>query len=139
MSTLYKVLGTLVFAIFIIILGVGYVWYSIAFTPKSVAPASVQTETITPSVQTEVQSTTTQPAPVVTPVEKEVRINTSALTSGQQALLKKLGVDTTNLVITPAMKICATNAIGVARLSEIEKGTTPTLTEGLNLLVCYKK
>ena len=139
MRTLYKVLGALALVFIGICIGVGYVWYSIAFqshtvvVPKDADIAKTIEATTTDS---NVASTSTASPSVF---KAPTHIATSTLTTGQKALLKTLGVDTTNLVITPAMQLCAIQALGEVRVNEIEKGATPTVSEGLTLLVCYKK
>lgn len=65
-------------------------------------------------------------------------IRTTSLSAGQQKLLSALGVDTSQIVITPAMIACAEAKVGSARLKEIEGGATPSFTEGLSLLACYR-
>lgn len=65
-------------------------------------------------------------------------IKTTSLPTGQQKLLSALGIDASEIVITPTMIACAEAKVGAARLKEIENGATPSFTEGLSLLVCYR-
>lgn len=151
MSYLYKILGVLALIGFGVLLGVGYVWYQLAFGPRTIvntvpdtAPHSaVMTEEGVPTERVD-QTTpgvsvsgteTTQTAEITEPVT----IDTSKLSPEQAALLKTLGVDTTNLVVTPAMQKCAVDALGQTRFDEVVKGATPSISEGLNLVYCYKK
>jgi len=141
MSTLYKVLGALAFVVLVIFTCVAYVWYRIAFMPELIPAQTGDTfvevpEVVATSTKVDVTPTTNATS---TPVEQPVRVNPDLLTPEQKALLETFGVDTANLVITPHMRVCAIGSVGEVRLREIEKGATPTVAEGLNLLVCYKK
>lgn len=62
----------------------------------------------------------------------------SNLTEGQKKLLESMGIDSTKVVITAEMAACANGKLGVARMEEIKNGATPSMTEGVSLLVCYK-
>ena len=141
MRTLYNVLGALALVLLGIFIGVGYVWYQIAFAPKSIS--TVPEHTVAQVSQSDTASTSsttsTLPAKSTPMLKSPIQIATSTLSEGQKALLETLGVDATNLVITPTMQLCAVNALGQVRVREIEKGATPTISEGLTLLVCYKK
>ncbi len=79
------------------------------------------------------------PTPVPTPAASanSTLIKTTQLTPGQQKLLSVLGINASEIVITPAMVACAEAKVGAARLKEIEGGATPSLTEGISLLACY--
>ncbi len=118
--------------------------------------AGVNNITIEDAV-TKLEETTTQETSKVTPppndttreksaVENEsvpqettgvTKVDTSQLTPGQKQLLETLGVDTENLVITPAMIACAEAKVGAARVAEIQNGATPTFMEGASLMACY--
>lgn len=141
MKTLYKILGALALVLFGILLGVGYVWYSIAFAPKSIESmidekSEVQVDD---SVMATTTATTSTAEPSMPVLKEPIHVGTTTLTKEQKDILKTLGVDADNLVITPAMQLCAVGALGEVRLGAIEKGATPTVSEALTLLVCYKK
>ena len=65
-------------------------------------------------------------------------ISTTNLSAGQQKLLSSLGIDASKITVTPAMIACAEAKLGAARMNEIALGATPSFTEGLSLLACYK-
>lgn len=65
-------------------------------------------------------------------------ISTANLSAGQQKLLSTLGIDASKITITPAMIACAEAKVGAARIAEITGGATPSFSEGLSLLACYK-
>ncbi len=65
-------------------------------------------------------------------------ISTANLSAGQQKLLSSLGIDASKITVTPAMIACAEAKVGAARIAEITGGATPSFTEGLSLLACYK-
>lgn len=65
-------------------------------------------------------------------------ISTTKLSTGQKQLLSALGIDATSITITPAMIACAEAKVGAARIVEISNGATPTFSEGMALLACYR-
>lgn len=69
---------------------------------------------------------------------ENVQVDSSMLTDGQQQLLETLGVEPDSITITPAMKTCAEAELGAARLREIQNGATPSFSEGVTLLRCYR-
>lgn len=64
-------------------------------------------------------------------------IDISNLPESQQAMLKTMGIDDTELAITHSMVACAEAKLGVERTNEIQNGATPTVVEGTQLLACY--
>ncbi|MFZ2886613.1 MAG: hypothetical protein WA021_02210 [Minisyncoccia bacterium] len=84
--------------------------------------------------------TTNVEAAAVTPTTetKGTVVKTTNLSAGQQKLLSALGIDASQIVITPAMIACAEAKLGAAWLKEIEGGATPTFSEGVSLYACYK-
>lgn len=83
--------------------------------------------------------------PVQTTTAKDVSasqggtvVSTTNLSAGQKQLLSALGIDATGITITPAMIACAEAKVGGARVQEISNGATPTLSEGMTLLACYR-
>ncbi len=65
-------------------------------------------------------------------------VNTSSLSPSQKAMLKALGIDAETIVVTPTMIACAEAAVGVSRAEEIKNGATPSFSEGVKLVACYK-
>ncbi len=80
---------------------------------------------------------TTNTTPTSEPTGGTV-ISTANLSDGQQKLLSTLGIDASKITVTPAMIACAEAKVGAARIAEITGGATPSFTEGLSLLACYK-
>lgn len=60
------------------------------------------------------------------------------LSQGQAQFLTKLGIDPSSITITPAMIACAEAKLGKARLEELQGGATPSMSEGMTLLACYR-
>jgi hypothetical protein len=161
MSYLYKIFGVLALIGLGVMLGVGYVWYELAFGPHTIVDTAeektshsavvteegIPTERVdTTSPGVSVSNTSTAPTEEATStssstptISKPVTIDEEKLSPGQAKLLKTLGIDTENLVVTPAMQKCAVDALGQTRFDEIIQGATPSISEGLNLVVCYKK
>ncbi len=73
--------------------------------------------------------------------EAAVRIPIPAdrITDGQRAMLQKLGIDPTTVTITAEAKACAEGELGADRVAEIQAGATPSWSEGIVLVACYKK
>lgn len=69
---------------------------------------------------------------------ESTQIADSNLTEGQKKLLESMGIDSTKITITAEMVACADAKLGVARMEEIKNGATPSVPEGVSLLVCYK-
>lgn len=64
-------------------------------------------------------------------------IKVSDLSSGQQAILRGLGINESELAITNSMVACAEAKLGTGRVNEIRGGATPSFTEGAQLVACY--
>ena len=75
----------------------------------------------------------------VAPAEARVAIPSERLTDSQKAMLRSLGVDPESITITQETVTCAESAVGEARMAEIQGGATPTFSEGLKLLACYRR
>ena len=65
-------------------------------------------------------------------------VNSSNLTPGQLKLLAAFGIDPNSITITPQMIACAEASLGAARVEEIKNGATPSMSEGVKLVACYK-
>jgi hypothetical protein len=78
-------------------------------------------------------------APASAPTTGGAVISTTKLSAGQQRLLSTLGIDSTEIVVTPNMVACAEAKLGVARVAEIISGSTPSFSEGVSLLACYQQ
>jgi hypothetical protein len=87
---------------------------------------------------------TKETGPVSTPTQTGASpsggttVTPSNLTEGQIKLMKALGIDPTKVTITPTMVLCAETSLGAARVEEIKNGATPSMTEGVKLVACYK-
>lgn len=62
--------------------------------------------------------------------------NTSGLSEGQLKMLASFGIDPNS--ITPAMIACGEAKLGAERTAEIKGGATPSISEGISLMACYK-
>lgn len=80
----------------------------------------------------------TQSPDRATPATTGGTVKAASLTPGQQKLLSALGINVSEFVITPAMIACAEAKVGAARIMEIQSGATPSFSEGVSLLACYK-
>ncbi len=65
-------------------------------------------------------------------------IQASSLSDGQKKLLGTLGIDADSINVTPEMAACAEASLGASRMNEIVSGATPSFTEGVKLVACYK-
>jgi hypothetical protein len=48
------------------------------------------------------------------------------------------GIDPNTVNITPAMIACAEAKLGATRIEELKGGATPSMSEGISLMACYK-
>lgn len=62
--------------------------------------------------------------------------NASSLSEGQLKMLASFGIDPNS--ITPAMIACGEAKLGAERTAEIKGGATPSISEGISLMACYK-
>lgn len=62
--------------------------------------------------------------------------NTTNLSDGQLKMLASFGIDPNS--ITPAMIACGEAKLGAERTAEIKGGATPSISEGISLMACYK-
>lgn len=77
-----------------------------------------------------------EPEPAAMPAA--IEIDTTTLPAGQQKVLNTLGVDESNVTITPEAVACAEAAIGADRVAAIIAGETPGVMEGIKLANCYR-
>lgn len=64
-------------------------------------------------------------------------INVSSLTAGQRTALKAAGVSGDRIDITKGMVACMELEIGTERMTAIQNGGSPSMSEGLALMNCY--
>jgi len=64
-------------------------------------------------------------------------INVSTLTAGQRAALRAAGVSGDRIDITKGMVTCMELEIGTERMTAIQNGGSPSMSEGLALMSCY--
>lgn len=64
-------------------------------------------------------------------------INIEELSESQQVLVRSMGVDGNEIVVTNVMYSCAVAKVGENRLIEIKNGATPAFSEGASLMACY--
>lgn len=96
------------------------------YTSTIIDPARETQESASTNTQTETSD------------NRDTMVESSTLTEGQRGLAESLGFDTDNITITPEMIACAEEKIGAERLEEIKNGSTPSFTEGVSLLGCYR-
>jgi len=65
------------------------------------------------------------------------RFSVANLPPAQQTVLRTLGVDGTEIIISQAMFACMQTSLSAARLEEIRTGATPSFTEAAVLVRCY--
>lgn len=65
-------------------------------------------------------------------------ISTDSLSEGQREMLEHLGIHDSSFTITREMELCAEEKLGDMRVQEIKSGATPTFSEGMTLVACYK-
>lgn len=82
----------------------------------------------------------TQDAPVTrgTQTSGGGNANTASLSEGQLKMLASFGIDPDTVTITPQMVACAEAKLGAARIEELKNGATPSMSEGISLMACYK-
>ncbi len=71
-----------------------------------------------------------------TTTSNETAVSTAGLTPDQIKMLSALGIDTNK--VTPTMIACAEASLGASRTQEIKNGDSPSFTEGIKLMACYK-
>lgn len=64
-------------------------------------------------------------------------IQVSDLSDSQQAMLRGLGIDESEIQITNSMMACAEAKLSASRIAEIRGGATPSFSEGAQLVACY--
>lgn len=64
-------------------------------------------------------------------------INIEGLSESQKALVRSMGIDGNEIVVTNDMYNCAVAKVGEGRLIEIKNGATPSFSEGASLMACY--
>ncbi len=121
-------------------LGIGfgvYVWYTIQHVPTAAdIPGLQQSSEATPY-----ENTTATPDASVVSTESvaPIVIETNTLSETQQGMLETMGYTKDTVTITPAMIVCAEDAVGDSRLKEITGGAAPSPLESVKLLPCFKQ
>jgi hypothetical protein len=122
-----------------ILVGVGYVWKQLAFTPsdvvRQVTPLLENATSTPPRNQQQVSPSSTS-TPLLT---KPITVSTESLPESQQKVLDTLGIGTQSVTVTEEAVACAVKALGAARALELKEGATPSIAEGLTLLACLKR
>lgn len=62
-----------------------------------------------------------------------------SITEEQRAMLLRFGINPDTITITQEMVLCAEQALGKARISDIMAGATPSLFESMKLIGCYQQ
>jgi flagellar basal body-associated protein FliL len=143
MRTLKIILLVVVVLAVVVLAGIGYVWRELAFTSHTIAPitqpSDTTLETVPPTIENESAPEEPAPSPTVTPITEPITVTVDDLPEGQRAVLETLGMDDASITITPAMVSCAIEALGAARVAEIQAGGAPSISEALTLIACMKK
>lgn len=61
-----------------------------------------------------------------------------SVTEEQRAMLQRFGINPDTITITQEMVLCAEQALGKERISDIMAGATPSVFESMKLLGCYQ-
>ncbi len=64
-------------------------------------------------------------------------INIENIPEAQRTFLRTMGIDGNEIVVTNQMLACAEAKLGSARMTEIQNGATPSMSEGVSLMACY--
>lgn len=142
MRTIHVLLVLLSIPVLAILIGIGYVWYQIAFTEYEVGTPP-QSEINAPDEET---SGTQSEVRVIDPAAESVSpksaasfvVDVAALPENQRKVLETFGI-TDSFAVTEGMVGCAIEALGEARVMELRVGSAPSLTEGLSLLSCSQR
>ena len=125
MTTKNLLLGILIIAVF----AVGFLIGRITANSPTDTPNN-QTSTMN-GTNTQAKSTSTTTTTPTT--ASSISANMSA---DQIKMLQALGIDVNK--VTPAMIACAETSLGSSRTEEIKNGATPSFSEGVKLVACYK-
>ncbi len=154
MITLRRFIFTGLICLFIALVTILVAWYYIVIIP-SFSDSSVGSATSTQQISTlEIETETTMPAlepdtdsavPQVVKAQNVLTVsdfqpqvlNLRNLPDSQKTVLGTLGIDEDEIIITQEMYICALEALGETRLSEIIAGDTPSIFEASSLFRCY--
>jgi hypothetical protein len=101
--------------------------------PRTITSNNTQSETMLPPVQKDTNASSTASS---TPPQSIGTSIASHMTDDQKQMMRALGIDIEKL--TPAMITCAETNLGTDRFESIKNGSTPSLTEKLELVACYK-
>ncbi len=126
-----KIYLVVVSILLVIAIGFGiYVWYV-------VQNLNMPSEQVLQQGTADSQTVTT-PESSVQSTQQPLVIKKSDLPATQQKMLETLGIDGETITITSTMLTCAEKAVGATRLTEIQKGSTPSTMESIKLLPCLK-
>ncbi len=131
-------LGIVTFLL-VVAIGLGvYVWYVVQNLNTQVV--STPTSEITPIQDGKKGDTETvgNTDTSIESVQQPLIIKTADLPASQQKMLDTFGINGETFTITPTMLSCAEKAVGMTRLTEIQKGSAPTAMESIKLLPCLK-
>ncbi len=70
--------------------------------------------------------------------EEGTAVGGENLTPGQRQMLTAMGINPDEFTVTPEMVACAEAKLGAGRVEEIKNGATPSFSEGVSLVACYK-
>ena len=128
----FVTLGVIFFVLICVLM---YIWFA---DPFNIRPMITMLTADSPSSSVGVNESI--PAtPNAVPPKPTVDKN-PALTNAQEEALESIGINPANLpsTITPEMEACFTTKLGVARVSEIKAGDSPTPIEVFTTRECYE-
>jgi len=117
-----------------VVFGVGFLAGRMT-TPSPISIPTSQTDVSeTPSNESGPETSTSQEGTT----EDEADSSNVTLTAGQSKMLESLGINPDEVTVTPQMVACAETKLGATRIEEIKNGATPSFSEGVSLVACYK-
>lgn len=125
---------------FVLLLGLGYVWFADPFGVRPFIDMMRANDTDTPTsatvVPNEKEAGESAEQQTVTPSTDKH----PALSPTQESALESIGLDPAKLpqTITPEMETCFTTILGAERVAQIKGGDSPTATEVFKTRSCYE-
>lgn len=71
--------------------------------------------------------------------KESIAASSLSFSTAQREMAATLGIDLDSLVITPAMRACATDVLGEEVLFNLMQGEIPSFTQGVALVGCLGK
>jgi hypothetical protein len=130
-----KIYLVVVTVLLVVAIGFGvYVWYALQKLDGDIESAVGVESSLDAGAEGEKGKT-----PALQTVTEPIVVDTASLTESQQGILKTFGYKGDTFTITEAMIVCAKDAVGEVRFTEILDGAAPSPLESVKLLPCMKK